>query len=190
MERIKIGSNKKCIRNDLAKKNMTFSQESCQAIIEMGNVELIELKTSRVRCPSCPHHVFEGTITCSCGKDIRSNQEMTQRMKKAFEVLKMPFLRAYHPNSRGCKHGSQLWQQHHHKANDALRAATRKNDKTFVIFLWIDGKTLWNTENLTKPLVGTMRLYDISTTSYRFKSLTKRLLNNEADATIWCIHVV
>ena len=62
MERIKIGSNKICIRNDLAKKNMLFSQESCQAIVEMYNVELIEMKKSRVRCPSCLHYVFEGTI--------------------------------------------------------------------------------------------------------------------------------
>ena len=43
MERIKIGSNNICIRNDLAKKDMMFSQESCQVIIEMGNVELIGL---------------------------------------------------------------------------------------------------------------------------------------------------
>ena len=49
MERIKIGSNKICIRSDLAKNNMMFSQESCQAIVEMGNVELIELKKSRVQ---------------------------------------------------------------------------------------------------------------------------------------------
>ena len=39
MERINIGSNKNCIRSDLTKKNMMFSQESFQAIIEMGNVE-------------------------------------------------------------------------------------------------------------------------------------------------------
>ena len=32
-----------------------------------------------------------------------------------------------------------------------------------------------------KPSVGTMRVYDISTTWYRLISLTKRLLNNEAD---------
>ena len=111
---------------------MMSSQESCQAIIEMGNVELRELKKSRVQCPSCLHHVFEGTNTCSCGKHIKSNQEMIQRIGKAFEVLKMPFFRASHPNSGGCGHGSQLWQQHHHKANDALRAATRKKDRTFV----------------------------------------------------------
>ena len=53
MERINIGSNKMCVRSDLAKKNMMFSQESCQAIFEMGYVELIELKKSIVQCPSC-----------------------------------------------------------------------------------------------------------------------------------------
>ena len=142
MERIKIGSNKICIRNDLAKKNMTFSQESCQAILEMGNVELIELKKSRVQSPSCPHSVFEGTIFCSCGKRIRSNQEMIQRTGKDFDVLNTPFFPASHPNSRGYKHGSQLWQQHHHKANDALRAATRKKDRNLCEYLGSMGKTI------------------------------------------------
>ena len=54
---------------------------------------------------------------------------MIQRIRKVFEVLRTPFFRVSHPNSRGYKHGSQLWQQHHHKANDALRAA---KDRTFV----------------------------------------------------------
>ena len=49
MERIKIGSNKICFRSDLAKKNMMFSQESFQAIIQMGSVELTELKKSSVQ---------------------------------------------------------------------------------------------------------------------------------------------
>ena len=57
---------------------------------------------------------------------------MIQRIRKAFDALKTPFFRASHPNSRGYKRGSQLWQQHHHKANDALRVATRKKDRTFV----------------------------------------------------------
>ena len=59
IERIKIGSKTICIREDLAKEKMVFSQESCQAIFEMGNVELIELKTSMLQCPSCSHHVFK-----------------------------------------------------------------------------------------------------------------------------------
>ena len=54
----------------------------------------------------------------------------------------------------------------------------------------IDRKTIWNIENLKKPLVGTMSLCDISTTSCRLISLTKHLLNNEADIAIWYIYVV
>ena len=42
IEKFKIGSNKICIREDLAKMKMMFSQESSQAIFEMGDVELIE----------------------------------------------------------------------------------------------------------------------------------------------------
>ena len=41
---------------------MMYSHESGQAIFEMGNVELIELKTSRIQCPSCLHYVFKGRI--------------------------------------------------------------------------------------------------------------------------------
>ena len=58
IERVKIGSNNLCIREDLAKEKMVFRQESSQAIFEMGNVELIELQTSLVQCPSCLHNVF------------------------------------------------------------------------------------------------------------------------------------
>ena len=54
IERIKMGSDKICIRNDMTKKNVMFNQDSFQAIFEMGSVELIELKKSRVQCPSCP----------------------------------------------------------------------------------------------------------------------------------------
>ena len=41
-ERIKSGSNQICIREDLVKEKIMFSRESCPAIFEMGNVELIE----------------------------------------------------------------------------------------------------------------------------------------------------
>ena len=149
MERIKIGLNKICIRNDLAKKNMMFSQESCQAIIAMGNVELIGLKKSRVQRPSCLHNVFEGTIMCSCGKHIRSNQEMIQRSMDA----------------------------------------ARKKDRTFAN-IWDRWENDLEYRKFPKKLVGTMRLCDISTTSYRLISLTKRLLNNDADIANWYVYVV
>ena len=51
IERVKIGSNKICIREDPAKDNMMFSEETSRAIFEMGNVELIELKKTLIQCP-------------------------------------------------------------------------------------------------------------------------------------------
>ena len=59
IELVKIGSNNTCIREDLAKEKMVFSHESSQAISEMGNVELSELKTSMIQSPSCLHHFFK-----------------------------------------------------------------------------------------------------------------------------------
>ena len=53
IERVKIGSNKICIREDLANEKMVFSKESSRAIFEMSNVELIELKKTSIQCPSC-----------------------------------------------------------------------------------------------------------------------------------------
>ena len=46
VNKVKAGSNKISVRTDLAKDWMTFSEESSRAINEMGNVELIELKTN------------------------------------------------------------------------------------------------------------------------------------------------
>ena len=78
IERVQIGSNKICIREDLAKEKMVFSKESSRAIFEMGNVELIELKKSPIQCPSCFHYVFEGTLLCKCGKQIKPDQGRDQ----------------------------------------------------------------------------------------------------------------
>ena len=52
IERVKDGSNKICIREDLAKENMVFSKESGQSIFNMGNVELIGSQRSSA------HHAF------------------------------------------------------------------------------------------------------------------------------------
>ena len=56
IERIKIVFFKICIREDLAKEKMVFSQKSSEAIFEMGNVELIEFKTSMIQRTSCTLH--------------------------------------------------------------------------------------------------------------------------------------
>ena len=60
--RVTFVSNKICIREDLAEDKMVFTEDSSRSIIEMGNAELIELKKSSIQCPSCLHHVFEGTF--------------------------------------------------------------------------------------------------------------------------------
>ena len=57
IEKFKIGS-KKCIHEDLAKENMMSSQESSQAIFEMGNVEPIELRTPRIQFPPRLYSTF------------------------------------------------------------------------------------------------------------------------------------
>ena len=55
IDRVKAGSNKISIRNDFAKDEVIFFEESSRAVFEMGNVEQIELiKTSEtIQCPSC-----------------------------------------------------------------------------------------------------------------------------------------
>ena len=124
VERIKIGPNKICIWEDLAKEMMVFSKESSQAIFKMRNVELIELKKSTVQCPSCRHYVFGGTFLCNCGKLWKRDPDAIDRMKEACEILKAPF-RASPISTRVAKCGPNLWQMHHLKDRDASRGATK-----------------------------------------------------------------
>ena len=85
---------------------MMFSQESSQAIFEMGNVELSELKTSRIQCLSGLHYMFRGTIICACGKHIRPDQEMIRRINAFFfEILKAPYFRTSVVTARNYKQG-------------------------------------------------------------------------------------
>ena len=58
LEKLRIGSCTKSIRDDLSKGNIIFSAESRRAIYEMGNMELIELRRSSatIQCLSCKKH--------------------------------------------------------------------------------------------------------------------------------------
>ena len=134
IERIKIASNKICIREDLAKENMMFSQEYSQVIFGMGNVELFELKTSRIQFPSCLHYVFRGTIFCACGKHIRHDLDMMRRIRAAFGILKALHFRTSVLTSMGYKHGPNLWQAHPHRAKDALRGCSKS--KSIFMSIW------------------------------------------------------
>ena len=120
---------------------MIFSEESSRAIFEMGNVDLIESKKTSTKCPSCLQHVFEGTTTCTCGKWLRPNKNVMDRIKAAFEALKALYYRTSPTITRGCKCGPNPWQQHHHNAREALRSAT-KGDRKY-ISIW---DRWWNDE--------------------------------------------
>ena len=61
---------------------------------------------------------------------MRPNQEVMKQIKEAFEILKAPCYRTSVIVTSGRKCGPNPWQQHHHKARDALRNAT-KSEKTF-----------------------------------------------------------
>ena len=91
----------------------------------MGNVELIELKKSSIQCPSCLHYVFEGTLICEGGKLMLSDQDVMNRIKEASKIQKAPHYRTSMNVTRGSKCGPNPWQQHHYKARDALRSATK-----------------------------------------------------------------
>ena len=120
---------------------MVFGEESRRGIFEMVHVELIELKKSPIQCPSCLHHVLNGTTICICGKLRRLNNDVLNRIKEAFEALKPPHYRTSCIVTRGSKCGPNPWQQHHHKARDALRSATK-------------GERAGTDGNVTKPTVN------------------------------------
>ena len=113
---------------------MMFSQEYSQVIFGMGNVELFELKTSRIQCPSCLHYVFRGTIFWACDKHIRPDLDMMRRIKAAFGILKALHFRTSVLTSMGYKHGPNLWQAHPHRAKDALRGCSKS--KSLFMSIW------------------------------------------------------
>ena len=180
IERVKIGSNKMSIREDIARENiMVISKESSPAIFEMGDVELIELKKSSVQCPSCLHHVFEGTHMCKCGKLIKPGQDVMNWIKEAFDIPKVPYDRTSPISTRGSQYGPNIWQQHHHKARDALRSAT-KGDRAFTS-IWDRCNMIRSTGNLSFPIVGGTQGLDTWTTSCISVSTTMRRKRKEKD---------
>ena len=101
---------------------MVFSKESSCAISEMGNVELIELNKSSIQCPSCLHHVFEGTLLCKCGTLVKPDRDVMNRIKEDFEIPKAPYHSTAPISTRGSKCGN---------ARDAFRSYTRRQSIYF-----------------------------------------------------------
>ena len=93
---------------------------------EMGNVELIELKKSSLdSLPIMPTLRVRGTFIRRCGKLMWPSQDVMNQIQEAFEILKAPYYRTSMIVTRGSRCGPNPWQQHHHKARDALRSATK-----------------------------------------------------------------
>ena len=96
LEKLKMGSCAKSIRNDLSKGKMIFSEETSRAIYEMGNMELIDLKqtSATIQCLSCLKHVPEALNMCQCGVWLRPNSKYDgPKSEQLFAALKTPYFR-------------------------------------------------------------------------------------------------
>ena len=154
LEKLKMASCAKSIRNDLSKGKMIFSEETSRAIYEMGNMELIELQqtSATIQCPSWLKHEPEGLNMCQCGVWLRPNQSTMERIRAAFAALKTPYFRTTAILSRGRKvdiiHGRQImpkpWMHEEEQ---------RETAANFPLY-WTDGRTTRSTELLNWCTVG------------------------------------
>ena len=88
---MKTGSDKFAFAKSQLQTRWCPSKESSRAILEMGNVGLIELKKPSIQCPSCLHHVFERTLVCRCGKLLRPNRVAVKLDRRSLRNLKAPY---------------------------------------------------------------------------------------------------
>ena len=73
---------------------------------------------------------------------MRPDLDTMRRTKAAFEILKAPCFRTCAIIPRGCKYGLNLWQEHHHKAKDAPRGASKgKREFTSTWDRWQNDET-------------------------------------------------
>ena len=94
LEKLRIGSSRKSLRDDLKEKSDTiFSEESSRAIYDMGNVELIEMgqASATIQCLSFLKHVPDGLNMCPCGIWLRPSQNTMDRVRGTFAALRTPY---------------------------------------------------------------------------------------------------
>ena len=140
----------------------------------MGNVELIELKTSRIQCPSCLHYVFKGTILCSCGKHIRPDLDMTRRFRAAFWNCQSNLLPCNDTKIQG------VGQEHQQKTHCDVLKKVKDNKRRF----GRDGKIMRLRESPNLPLTGQMRLWDIWITLRKLIPPRQRRIHEGKDTNI------
>ena len=134
LEKWRVGSCTKSIRNDLSKNIMIFSEESSLAFFEMGNMGWVELRqtSATVQCPSCLKHVPEGLNMCLRGVWLRPNQSTMDRFRAAFAALTSTTITM----SRWTKRGHNQWQMDHQKAMDARSWAATRHEYTSFLDRW------------------------------------------------------
>ena len=153
IERIESGSHKICIREDLAKEKMMFSQESSQAMFEMGNVELIELKPE-----FNAHHVY---TTFSQEQFFSHVASISDPTTKRYDVSKQLLKFSKRPTSE------RLWLLQGvtntaltHGRNTATKQkphfGVRKRPEEHLRRPGFDGKMSRLTRSLDLPLIGRM----------------------------------
>ena len=149
-----------------------FSKESSQALFNMGNVELIELKKATIHCPSYLDYVFEGRFLCNCGKKLKLDLDAINRIKEAFEILKAPF-RASPISTRGPKCGQNPWT----KLGTHFEALQKANENFRQS--GTDGKIMRLTCTLSLSVIGRMLGFDTWIALYNSVSSTMRRSNSE-----------
>ena len=127
-------------------------------------------------------------MPCKCGKLRRPNQDGMNRIKEAFQILMGPYYRTSMIVTRGSKCSTNPWQQHHHKARDALRSATKV--KVHLLQSGTDGKMMRPAVNLSLLIIGRMHGSGTWTTSCTSTSGTTHRNRREKDTWTYCIYEV
>ena len=145
------------------------------------------LKKSSIQCPSRTTF-FKEHFICKCGKLINPNQDVMNRIEEAFEILKAPYYCTSPIATRGSKCGPNPWQQHHHKARDALRSAT-KGERAFTS-IWDRWQNDAIDRNLSLLTSGRTHEADTWTTSCISTSTTMQRNRREKDMRAYFIYEV
>ena len=168
LEKFKMGSCAKSIRNDLSKGKMIVSEETSRAIYEMGNMELIDLKetSATIQCLSCVKHVPEALNMCQCGVWLRPNSKYDGPNQSGFCSVEHSIL-SYNSNPvkrEREKVGIILGRQIMPKP--WMHEEEQRKTVANVPLYWTDGRTT-STELLNWCTVGLKSTSSISITSPR-----------------------
>ena len=67
----------------------------------------------------------EGTVYCSCGKNLMPSPEQTGKIQNRIDIISNP-LYVIKQGKRRERHGPEEWQYHHWKARDATNNVIKR----------------------------------------------------------------